>query len=96
MIDSQTIPHWLVALFMIYTGFIWWQTSKVEIRMDTRIFAFTFLLEGMVYAGVFFHLSDNVEMRGFLSRLMIVIVCFSQALPLTVSYIRSILRGKHQ
>jgi hypothetical protein len=94
VINSQTIPAWLVALSMIYTGIIWLLSRKVEIRMDSRIFAFTFILEGMVYAFAFFLLSGNVEIRGFLSRLMVVMICFSQAFPLTVSYIRSIRRAK--
>lgn len=92
-LNSQTIPAWVVAITMIYTGIIWLLSRRVEIRMDSRIFAFTFLLEGLVYAFGFYLLNGDVELRGFLSRLMVVMICFSQAFPLTVSYIRSLRRG---
>jgi hypothetical protein len=95
---SRTIPALLVAFAMIYTGVIWLLSRRVEIRMDSRVFAYTFILEGIVYALGFTALGDTsyIELRAFLSRLMVLMVCFSQALPLTVSYIRSILRNGKQ
>lgn len=86
---STDIPAWLVGLFMVYTGLIWYITRKAKIRMDSRIFALTLILEGFVYGIVFQLFNVNTELRGFFSRLMIIILCLSQSLPLTVSYMRS-------
>lgn len=92
-LTSNTIPAWLIASLMIYTGWIWLASRKHKIRMDSRIFATTFLIWGVVYGILFQILSIEIELRGFMSRLMIMIVCLSQAMPLTVSYIRSRRRG---
>lgn len=92
-LTSNTIPAWLVASLMIYTGWIWLASRKHKIRMDSSIFATTFLIWGVVYGVLFQLLSIDIELRGFMSRLMIIIVCLSQAMPLTVSYIRSRKRG---
>jgi hypothetical protein len=90
-VTSQTIPAWLVASIMVYTGFIWLISRKEVIHMDTRIIAYTLLLWGVLY-GVFQIFGVEIEIRGFLSRLMILILCLSQSAPLTISYIRSLMR----
>lgn len=93
MIDSQTIPAWFIAVMMILTGIMWIITRRKRIKMDSRIFAFTLIVEGLVYGVVFQLLDVNIEVRGFVSRLMILVLSLSQFIPLTVSYIRSIRRG---
>lgn len=90
---SATIPAWVIAVIMLYTGTIWLATRKHRIRMDSRIFATAFILWGVIYGVLFQFFSMDIELRGFLSRLMIVMLCISQAFPLTVAYFRSKGRG---
>jgi len=91
IINSQTIPAWLVSVFMILTGIMWIISRYRKIRIDSRIFAMTFILEGIVY-GMFSIFNVDIEIRGFFVRLMIIILCLSQNLPLAISYMRSIKR----
>lgn len=93
VVTTNTIPAWFVAIMLILTGIMWLTTRRKEIRMDSRIFAITLILEGLVYGIVYQFLGVGVEVRGFVSRLMVVVLCLSQFLPLTISYIRSIKRG---
>ena len=90
---SDTIPAWIIALLMIYTGIIWLLSRRHTIRMDSRIFAITFITWGIVYGTVFQFAGLDAEVRGFLSRLMIAMICLSQSFPLTVAYVRSVRRG---
>lgn len=92
-VNSNTIPAWFVAIMLVLTGVMWIVTRRKQIRMDSRIFAFTLVLEGIVYGVVYQILDVDVEVRGFVSRLMVVVLCLSQFLPLTISFIRSIKRG---
>lgn len=94
-INSQTIPAWFVAFMMISTGVMWFISRYRRIRMDSRAFAITFILEGIVYA-LFNTFGVDVEIRGFFVRLMVVILCLSQFLPLAVAYTRSIKRDEHE
>jgi len=69
-----------------------WMISRFrKIRMDSRIFAITFIMEGFVYVIINFY-SVDIEIRGFFTRLMIIILCLSQLMPLTVAYMRSLNR----
>jgi hypothetical protein len=94
MMTSTSIPAWLVGIAMIYTGLIWVLSRGHRIRMDSRMFASAFIIWGIIYFVVFQYLGLDVEFRGFLSRLMILLLCISQSFPLTVSLIRSIKRGE--
>jgi hypothetical protein len=85
---STTIPAWVIAIVMIYTGFIWLLCRAKGIRNNSRIFAFTLILWGILFWFFQFFFID-VEVRGFVARMMMLLVCFSQALPLTVAYLRS-------
>lgn len=89
IINSQTIPTWLVAVFMILTGLMWIVSRFRTIRMDSRIFAITFLLEGLIY-GMFGFFNVGAEVRAFFVKLMIIILCLSQFVPLAVAYKRSL------
>lgn len=92
MIDSQTIPAWLVAFCMIHAGIMWLITRKASIRVDSRIFAITLILQGILY-GVFQITNVDVEIRGFFVRLALILLSLSQSMPLTISYFRSLKRG---
>lgn len=93
IITSETIPAWWVALTMISTGILWFLTRDNRIRMDSRIFAFTMILEGLVYGILFQFFNISPEVRGFYARLMIIVLCLSQFIPLAVSFLRSVERG---
>lgn len=89
VINSQTIPAWFVAIVMILTGLMWIITRSAKIKLDTRIFAYTYVIEGLVYGIVFQIFQIDTEVRGFFSRLMIIVLCLAQYIPLLVSYMRS-------
>lgn len=89
MINSQTIPAWFVASLMILTGLMWIITRRRKINFDSRIFAFTYIIEGLIYGIVFQIFQIDTEVRGFFSRLMIIVLCLAQYIPLLVSYLRS-------
>lgn len=89
MLNSQTIPAWFVSIVMILTGLMWIITRRAKIRMDSRIFATTFIMEGLVYGVIFQIFNIDTETRGFFSRLMVLVLCLSQYIPLMVSYLRS-------
>lgn len=93
-ISSEVIPSWFVASMMVYTGFMWLVTRTDVIRMDSRITGITFIIEAVIYGVLYQFLHLDVEIRGFFSRLMVIILCLSQSLPLTVAYLRSLNRGK--
>ena len=89
----NTIPTWLVALVMLYTGYIWLLTRKHEVRMDSRIVAWTLILQGASYI-----LNDRFGTFSLLERVLslrflVIIICLAQSLPLTVSYFRAKVRG---
>lgn len=92
-VNSQTIPAWLVAMSLITTGLMWALSYRRKIRLDFNIFALTFVLQGILFGIIFQILNVNIELRGFVSRLIIIMLCLSQSLPLAVSYIRSFNRG---
>ncbi len=89
LVDSQTIPAWLVSMLMILTGLMWVIARKENIKIDSRVFAFTYVLEGLVYGILFQLFTIDTEIRGFFVRLMIIILCLCQYVPLFVSHIRS-------
>jgi len=91
IITSQTIPAWLVATFMILAGFTWLVSRSRAIRMDSRIFAITFVLEGIVFA-LLNMFGVSIEIREFFGRMMLILLSLSQSLPLTIAYMRSIKR----
>lgn len=92
MVDSQTIPAWLVAFCMVHAGLMWLITRKAKIRLDSRIFAVTLITQGLLYL-VFQLFPINTEIRGFFVRLALVLLSLSQSVPLTISYFRSLKRG---
>lgn len=89
VLNSSTIPAWLVAAVMLYSGLVWLISRGRTVRMDSRIMGYTLLLEGLMYGIVFQFFPVNIELRGFFARAMLVLLCMSQSLPLTFSYIRS-------
>lgn len=90
MLNSETIPAWVVGINMLFAGFIWIMTRKHYIRMDSRIMGCTMIAEGIVYIVVFQFFGIPIESRAFLVRLMLIILCLSQYLPLSISFVRHI------
>jgi hypothetical protein len=94
-INSATIPAWFVALNMILAGFmlILAYNRKLRVLSTLAISGKTLLFESMIYAIVFQFFNLDTETRGFIVRLMIIIICMSFYVPLYVSYLRSRNRG---
>jgi hypothetical protein len=91
-INPQTIPAWAVAFIMITTGLMWLLSRNSDVRMDSRIFAITFILEGIVYGIVYQFFNVSIELRGFFTRVMLIVLSMSQFAPLAISYMRSLRR----
>ncbi len=87
--NSQIIPAWVVVLSMITTGLVWLITAGRKIRLDFRIFALTFILQGIVFGIIFQLMNVNMLVGTFVVRLIIIMLCLSQSVPLTISYVRS-------
>lgn len=90
ILNSQTIPAWFVAVTMIMTGWMWGIVinRKIKIHVNYNIFVMTFILEGLMYGVVYQFLPLEIEFRGFMSRLIMVILCLSQFFPLAVACYR--------
>jgi polyferredoxin len=84
MIDSQTIPAWFVAITLLLTGWAWALSTKRKLEINYKIFAITFLLEGLVFGIIYQLFIIDVEIRGFFSRLIISMLALSQFVPLIV------------
>lgn len=91
-LSLNTIPTWIVGILMLYTGYIWLITRAKKVRMDTRAIAYTLFAWGLLYlfSGIFSdsNQEEYLMIRVFMSRIVLILICLSQALPLTVSYIR--------
>lgn len=97
MIDLNTVPTWVVSIVMLYTAYMWVITIKHKVRMDSKIIAYTLLLWGIMYGLASLTPDSGRDItvtRVFMSRIVIIMICLSQALPLTVSYFRSKSRGE--
>jgi hypothetical protein len=73
---------------MVYTGVIWLLCRSRNVRAGSKAYAYTLILWGILYGAFQFFIVD-VETRGFVARTMLLLICFSQSLPLTVAYLRS-------
>lgn len=90
-ITLNTIPTWVPGVILLYTGIIWWATRKQHIRMDSRTTALTMIMWGTLYllsALYPVEHTGDLETRVFFSRLVISLICLSQSLPMTISYLR--------
>ena len=90
IINWNAIPAWFVAINLIYTGFMWLVTRRTAIRMDSRIWGYTFVCLGLLYLSSYLNVERevNLEERIVGSRLSLVLLSMSQWFPLTVSYFR--------
>lgn len=93
-IQAEMIPAWIIALSWLYTGFIWIKTKDEKIRMDSRIWGWTFIIIGSLYLFPYIpHESrsntlTSLEFRLVFTRLLMLLLSMSQWLPLTISYLR--------
>jgi hypothetical protein len=99
-ITLNTVPTWIPGLIMIYTGIIWLITRKLQIRMDSRIIAFTLLAWGSLYLLGSLSPDSVVSQqelifRVMMSRIVVCFICVAQSLPMTISYIRTLKRGQN-
>lgn len=89
-LSPEFIPAGFVAVNLILTGFAWLIPMFKGIRLNSLPWAFTFLIQGLIYALVFTSPDMPLEVKGFFSRLMIVLVCMSQYIPILASFVRSL------
>lgn len=89
---TENILYWIVGIVMLYTGWIWLVSRKHQIRMDSRIIAYTLFLQGIAYiiTRVFGH--PSAAERIISLKIVILLMCLAQAVPLTISYFRTIKR----
>jgi hypothetical protein len=98
---SELIPAWLVAASWIYAGFIWIFTRRTQIRLDSTIWGVTFALVGLLYLAAYLPREPSVadeltklQGRIFVTRILMLVLSFSQWLPLTISYLRKVKRDE--
>lgn len=96
MFDSHTIPAWVVAVNMVLTGAMWLKKmlgkkglQREEFLLLAHILAITFITQGFVYGVVYQLFTIDIEFRAFLSRVMMILICQAQFLPLAVASYRS-------
>jgi hypothetical protein len=82
------IPAWLLGVIIIYTGIAWLLPRSQLCESCKTIFASGFLIWGTVFGILFEFFPLDLETRGFISRIMIIMICISQSIPLTIFYIR--------
>lgn len=84
------LAAFLVALSILYATVMWWMQWKcrypVPIGQLGRIFAIAFSIQLLIYL-VFSFVAVDIEIRSYLVRVSIIVICLSQALPLHVAYI---------
>jgi hypothetical protein len=95
MIDLQVVPTWIVGIVMLCTAYIWLVTIKHKVRMNSKVIAYTLAMWGLMYglAGFSDVSAEHIAHRLAMSRVIIIMICLSQSLPLLVSYFRSKRRG---
>jgi hypothetical protein len=81
-----------LVISMIFTGSIWLATKNHKIRMDSNIIAYTLILWGALL-GLSLISTLERDVISNISRAGFIMICLSQSIPLTVSYIRSKRRG---
>jgi hypothetical protein len=84
----NTIPAWLLGIIIIYTGLAWLYPTGNLPNSFKRIFSSAFLIWGTVFGIVFQLFPLDLDTRGFISRVMILMICLAQSIPLTVFFIR--------
>ncbi|RPI93049.1 MAG: hypothetical protein EHM40_11070 [Chloroflexi bacterium] len=83
------LAAFVVALSIIYATAMWWIEWKyrypIPIQNLARIFAIAFSIQGLIYL-VFSFLLIDIELRSYLVRVSISVICLSQAIPLHMAY----------
>jgi hypothetical protein len=87
-IFPDIIPSWLLGIIIIYTGIAWLLPRSELCQSCKTIFASGFLIWGTIFGILFEFFPLDLETRGFISRTMILMICLSQSIPLTIFYIR--------
>lgn len=89
----NSLPAWIPGIAMLYAGLMWLITIRSKVRMDSRISGYTMLVWGLMYLVSALRpdtiSQDNLVMRVLFSRLVIILICAAQAIPLSVSYHRA-------
>jgi hypothetical protein len=66
-------------------GLVWWKRFPVPIWDLARIFAAAFAFQLAIYLTYSFLLID-IQLRAYMVRISIIVICLSQGIPLWVAY----------
>lgn len=79
----------LVAVSIAFAVWMWWLVWKLRFPVPifevARIFAIAFAVQLAIYVTYSF-LPLDVQLRAYIVRVSIVVICLSQAIPLAVAY----------
>lgn len=95
-LNSNTVPAWILGLVIVYTGLSWLFPRKELCIHCRKIFASGFLIWGTAFFILFTFFPLDLETRGFISRTMILMICLSQSIPLTLLHIRRVIYDRKQ
>lgn len=93
-INVDLILSWTVALFMLFTGIMWLVAKKRTFHIDSSTIGHTLILWGLLYGILIQFLPVDLQIRAFVGRIVIIVICLSQAIPLTIGYVRSLREKK--
>ena len=89
ILSVDLITSWVVSLVMMITGIMWLVAKKRTFHIDSSTIGYTLIFWGIVYGITVFFLPVDLQIRAFVGRIVIVVICLSQSIPLTIGYIRS-------
>lgn len=79
----------LVALSILYASWMWYAVWRYRFPIPVwdvaRIFAVAFSVQLVIYTFFSFFLID-IQLRAYMVRTSIIVICLSQAIPLTLAY----------
>ena len=79
----------VVMLSIVFAAAMWWMEWRYRYPVPVwdlaRIFAIAFTVQGLIYL-VFSFLLVNIELRSYMVRISIIVICLSQAVPLSYAY----------
>lgn len=78
-----------VAISIAFVTWMWWLVWKLKFPVPifeiARLFSYAFAIQFIIYVTYSFLFLD-IQLRAYLVRVSIVVICLSQAIPLFVAY----------
>lgn len=79
----------LVALSILYAAVMWMTVWRIKYPVPlwdvARIFGVAFALQLLIYV-IFSFLLIDISLRAYMVRASIIVICMSQAIPLTIAF----------